>query len=132
MGTTPSVQTLHPTARSALSLGSIRLARCAAEHGDNFLIYRHPYNKQAPFTAGSQAHMIARLNDRDWKLVYYMFFVEERPFKAGWCCYVVELESITEPISSMRYAFSAPTPGVLQKILKARRAQNRLNKTKGK
>lgn len=115
-----------------MSLREVRLARCAAEHGDNFRIYRKPYNKESPFTAGTQAHMIARLNDRDWKLVYYASGRVERPVKAGWTGYIVEVESLTQPITSMRYAFDAPDPGVLRELMSAKRAQDRLDKAKGK
>lgn len=132
MSTAPSVQPAPTVIRDAVSLREIRLARCAAEHGDNFRIYRKPYNKQSPFTAGTQAHMIARLNDRDWKLVYYASFNVERPFKAGWTGYIVEVESRSQPITSMRYAFDAPAPSVLREFMKAQRAQDRLDKEKGK
>lgn len=132
MSATPPIQAVPPTARSAVSLKFIRLARCAAEHGDNFRIYRRPYNKASPFSPSTQAHMVARLNAPDWKLVYSMSFEVERPFKPGWYCYVVELESVVQPITSLRYAFDAPIPGVISDILKARRAQARLDKAKGK
>ena len=132
MNTDPSVQTTQPTVRDAVPLRQIRLVKCAVQHGDDFKIYKEPYDKRSPFDHVTQAYMVGVLNDPRWRIVYYMDFVEERPFRKGWHCYVIEIEDITQPGRSKRYAFSAPSYGVLDAILKAKRAQDRLAKTKAK
>ena len=126
----PSNLTTAPV-RERVPLRDVRLASCAVKNGDNFRRSKKPFNKDSPFIPAVQADLEGRLGDRAWRLVYFNYFNVERPARAGWLCYTLELQSLTRPELLAQYVFDAPNNRVLQKSLTAKRVQDRRAKAVG-
>ena len=110
--------------RDPIPLGEIRLSKWAVQHGDNFQIFGIGSSRSAV----SKLKVENRVNDSQWKIVFFSFFGIEFSSKDGRMNYTIELENVHDAKRPERYSFQAPDNRALKAALKAHRVNERLKK----
>lgn len=107
-----------------VTLGKVRFIRWAAQHGDNFQIVE----KGGSLSQVSKVIVASRVNQPQWKIVYFSFSQIEFPSKDGRMNYFIDVKHTLNESRPERYTFQAPGNRALEASLKAHRANERLKK----